>query len=180
MASARHSLEQHGSVLASRPTGLAIRQAIEGELRALPGDAVLSIDLYGVVVMSPSCADELLGRLFSSLAAGDFGEQCLVLENVNEDHEETLEPILHRREVYVLAREGKNTRLLGAPEHLQGTLAMLSSFGEFRTSELAPRLGITVQATNNRLVQLVRNRILRRLPSAASHGGREYIYSLPE
>lgn len=178
MAATCYGLNQHGSVLAFRPTGRAIREAIEEELHALPDNGVLNVDFDGVVVMSPSCADELLGRLFSSLSGGDFGTRCVVLKDVDEDHKEILDPILRRRGVYALAQEGAHTRLLAAPEHLQDTFSMFLTSGEFRTSELAIRLGITVQATNNRLTQLVRNRVLRRFPAAASHGGREYIYSI--
>ena len=59
----RSSVESLYSHLVTRPTGRAVRLAIEEEVTAGSRTALSLIDLSDVTVMDFSCADELVAKL---------------------------------------------------------------------------------------------------------------------
>lgn len=150
---------------------------MEEALSKLPEDGVLLLDFEGIVAISPSCADEFLGKLYSSITAGEHGDRAIFLRRFTSDHQEVLEPILKRREVVAAKLSGGGIRLVGAPAHLEDTLLTARRLKRFRASELASRLGLTISAMDNRLAKLWRSHLVRRESVAAPHGGREYSYT---
>jgi type I restriction enzyme M protein len=79
-------------------------------------------------------------------------------------------------QLYVYGQAPEGFSLIGGAEHIRDTFAAALARGEFRTPELAADLGITVPALNNRLKPLVDAGVLRREPSIARAGGKEYLY----
>lgn len=171
-----YRLASDGPVIASRPTGRLIREKLESALNRLPVGGMLRLDLNGIVAISPSAADELLGRIYSALQAGEYGNRLVVLEGVTSDHEQVLEPILKRRAVFAAKTGGRSVSLIGAPAHLSETYRIARRLKQFRASDLASRLNLSVPAADNRLAKLLRNHLLRRDSAPAKHGGREYVY----
>ncbi|HLF79755.1 MAG TPA: hypothetical protein VJB57_19915 [Dehalococcoidia bacterium] len=172
----KYILASKGQVLATRPTGKEIREEIQ-ELLAAHDDGELELSFLGVLALSPSCADELIGRLYSDLVNGDLPKTRVSLSHLTDDHREILLPILKRRSVIAMEREAKEVRLLNGGSHLERTFAVASSLGEFRAADIASREGLTVQAANNRLVKLLKSCLITRTETNAAHGGREYLYA---
>lgn len=174
-----YSVSQRGSVLASRETGREIREEVERLVVSAPKESVVQLDFQGVLAVSPSCADEFVGRLYSNASAGEFGDRVMVLTHLSNDHRDIMDPILKRRGAIAAELEGGSVRLLngGAGGHLEETLEVASKLGRFRATDLAQHLKLSVPATDNRLSRLWKNQLLRRESVAATHGGREYVYS---
>ena len=59
--------DRYGAVLAGRQPATEIREEVERLVRS--GEAV-TVDLEGIVTMSPSFADELFGKLAANVGAG--------------------------------------------------------------------------------------------------------------
>ncbi len=172
-----YRISKHGTVLASRPTGSTVRTAIEKILKTLPKGEALVLDIKSIIAISPSCADELFGRLYSALQADQYGDRLILLSNVTSDHEEILEPILKRRGIVAAKQLPKSITLLGAAGHLTDTYKVARRMKHFTASEIATKLGLKVPAMDNRLKKLWSNRLLDRELGSASHGGREYVYN---
>jgi hypothetical protein len=173
----RFSLKDRGPVLATRPIARKLREEIEKKWLA-GKDPSLELDFDGLVAISPSCADELIGRLYSELADGELGDRAAFLLNLSDDHEAILAPILKRRAVIAPKLTRRGVVFLGAPLHLGETYRLAKSLREFRAADLAAKSGLSVPAANNRLAKLLRTHLLRRTETSAAHGGREYLYSV--
>lgn len=170
-------LADRGPVLATRPLARDLREQIEKTWLSSE-DRVLELDFEGLIAISPSCADEMIGRLYSELADGEMGERIAFLVNLSDDHEEVLSPILKRRGVIAPKLTSKGVSFLGAPPHLLDTYRLAKSLGEFRAADLASKSGLSVPAANNRLARLLKTHLVRRTETNAPHGGREYLYSI--
>lgn len=101
--------------LVTRPTGRAVRMAIETQLEGM-GDRSLSlIDLSEVSVLDFSCADEVVAKLVGHYAAAEHKEAFFVFRGVHEPHRDQIEVVLERQS---LAAVGETTpgrfELLGA------------------------------------------------------------------
>lgn len=84
------------SHLVTRPTGRAVRMAIETQLAEL-GDRSLSlIDLSEVKVLDFSCADEVVAKLVQRYAADARTQAYFVFRGVLEPHREQVEVALER------------------------------------------------------------------------------------
>ena len=97
--------------LVTRPTGRAVRLAIES-LLADAGDTAFSlIDLSEVTVLDFSCADEVVAKLLMAVRTAYF----VVLQGLREDHHEAIEHVLvhHRLAVAAMPPDSRDPRLLG-------------------------------------------------------------------
>lgn len=65
-------LESYGTDLLTRDRAMPIRQEIRQRLEALEPSRRLVVDLTGVRTMTPSFADELLGRLLLEIGEKEF------------------------------------------------------------------------------------------------------------
>ena len=83
-------VDMFGSIPAGRPSGAALREAIER--LAAGGGVVVILDLSGVEDVTPSVADELFGKLPLSLP-----EERLRFENLSEHLAEVAERALRVR-----------------------------------------------------------------------------------
>ncbi|HEX8237840.1 MAG TPA: DUF4325 domain-containing protein [Abditibacteriaceae bacterium] len=198
----KQSLGEFGAMLAMRPQGRRVQEALDGRLRELPPGGVLVIDFDGVEMMDYSFADEALGTIYSRMAAKEYPDRHLVLE-VREDELgeallENLEVALNRREVaaLVLSRSAKGSatktatfpgrdaksspwRVVGTlPGHLVETLKAVMDKGQITVRELAGMLGLdSATACNNRIARLYQLHLVRREATIVPEGGRQYSYS---
>jgi hypothetical protein len=198
----KQSLGEFGSMLAMRPQGRRVQEALDARLRALPPGGVLVIDFDGVEMMDYSFADEALGTIYSRMAAKEYPDRHLILE-VREDELgeallENLEVALNRREVAALVlsradngqttqtatfpgRDAKSSpwRVVGTlPGHLVDTLKAVMDKGQITVRELATMLGLdSATACNNRIARLYQLHLVRREATVVPEGGRQYSYS---
>lgn len=90
--------------LVTRPTGRAVRMAIEAQLASAAGGRSLSlIDLSEVVILDFSCADEVVARLVEDTTKSRTLEAFFVFRGVHEPHRDQIESVLERRGLATVA-----------------------------------------------------------------------------
>lgn len=163
------------SFFATRGKGLDVRQSIERTMRDVPAGESLVIDFTGVEDVTFSFADECIAKVMISKAAGDYPDRGIVLSGMNDEVRETLDVVLTRRDLAVVAVDGEAS-VLGADSFLSETLQAALDLGSFRASDIAERLGLSVQAANNRLKHLSASGAVVRHLVVPEGGGRQYQY----
>jgi len=92
------SLATLHSCLVTRPTGEAVRLAIEGQLPAGGRGALSVVDLSRVLLLDFSCADEVVAKLLLRyLAEPRPRDAWFLFRGVGEGHRDPIEAVLERR-----------------------------------------------------------------------------------
>ncbi len=170
--------ESRDGVLASREDGVKARTRIEKEIANQPPGTPIEFDFTGVVAVTVTFVDESFGRLLSSRLAGFDEDHAFFVTGASEAVRDTLSAALRNRRLQLLSFSD-GVELLGGDELLEETIREALHLESFRVSDLAGRLGLTVQAANNRLAHLVRVGALSRERVVPSRGGREFRYVTP-
>ena len=104
------------SHLVTRPTGRAVRLAIESQLAEAGHTAFSLIDLSEVTVLDFSCADEVVAKLVARYLEADRPREAyFVIRGVSEVHREPIEVVLERQRLAAVAqRSDGGYELLGA------------------------------------------------------------------
>ena len=105
--------------LVTRPTGRAVRERIEREIRDA-GAAVALMDFSRVGCLDYSCADEIVAKLLRAQVT------VLLLRGLHEGHREAIEPVLAGHGLAaVLERPDRTLDILGPPDTGAALLAVL-------------------------------------------------------
>ena len=102
--------------LVTRPTGRAVREAIEGELADAPGQVAVSvIDFTGIRVLDFSCADEVVARLLLRYLPPERpGDVFFLFRVVEEVHGHAVAEVLARHGLAAVCDFGEGvSKLLG-------------------------------------------------------------------
>jgi hypothetical protein len=91
------------SHLVTRPTGRAVRMAIETQLQAAGERSLSLIDLSEVLIIDFSCADEVVAQLLEGSHANRAHEAFFVFRGVHEPHRDQIETVLERRGLAAVA-----------------------------------------------------------------------------
>ncbi len=91
------------SHLVTRPTGRAVRMAIEAQLQTAGERSLSLIDLSEVVILDFSCADEVVARLVEDASKNRAHEAFFVFRGVHEPHRDQIESVLERRRLATVA-----------------------------------------------------------------------------
>ena len=147
--------------LVTRPTGRAVRLAIE-RLLAESGDTTFSlIDLSEVTVLDFSCADEVVAKLLLRYLEADRPREAyFVIRGVRELHLEPIEVVLERQRLAAVAqREDGSYGLLGDRTRAEESAwQVVEERGRIRPDEVAETLPAAEQ--RSALAELVRRRIV--------------------
>ncbi len=101
----RGSVDSPYSHLVTRPTGRAVRFAIEEQVAVRPGTALSLIDLSDVTVMDFSCADEIVAKLLLRYLEEDRpGDALFVFRGVRQSLLEPIQTVLDRQELLAVAQ----------------------------------------------------------------------------
>jgi len=110
------------SHLVTRPTGRAVRTAIEHQLGELGGPTLSLLDLSEVSVLDYSCADEVVAKLLLRYA-GSLEPIYFLLRGVRVHHMDPIEAVLQRHGLAVVAETAPSRfDLLGARTQLEREL----------------------------------------------------------
>ena len=102
------------SHLVTRPTGRAVRMAIEARLQSAGARSISLIDLSEVVILDFSCADEVVARLVEDATRSPTHEAFFVFRGVLEPHRDQIESVLERRGLATVAETEPGTfQLMG-------------------------------------------------------------------
>lgn len=103
------------SHLVTRPTGRAVRMAIESQLSELGERSLSLIDLTEVAILDFSCADEVVAKLVQRYAGEGHAQAHFVFRGIHEQHRDQVEVVLHRQRLAAVAETAPGTfELLGA------------------------------------------------------------------
>ena len=97
------------SHLVTRPTGRAVRLAIETQLQTAGERSLSLIDLSEVVVIDFSCADEVVAKLLQGAHESPRHEAYFVFGGVHDPHRDQIESVLERRGLAAVAETARGS-----------------------------------------------------------------------
>lgn len=165
--------------IVTRETGRKIRAAAACRLRELEGGGLLTLDFSGTGIIDYSCADEFVAKLLTRLIAGEYGEKYLRLANLNPSQKENIDVALERKRLpSILVNPDMTWQCLGTIKpYLQETLNIVMSRERVSARDLSTLLKIELNTSSTRLINLHRQRLVRRRERIISEGGREFVYA---
>lgn len=164
--------------LAFRARAVETRSRLERDLAANSPIDELIISFAGVEAMTNSYADELIGKFYVALAAGDAGVSTVGLAGLNEETRDAITVCLERRKL--AAVDADLGILLGQTAAIEDTFACAQQLGDFRASDIAEEMGISLTNANNRLKRLADAGAVHRSASSPEHGGKEFTYRVSQ
>ena len=153
------------SNLVTRPTGAAVRGAIERILAETEGHALTVIDLSQVSMIDFSCADEVIAKLVIRYAADDApGEVYFVFKGIGDDHWVAVEAVLQCHGLTVVL-ETKDGFALAGPvtEHEVRAWEAVRLLGTAPALAVAQETATDPAETERTLDDLWRRRVLVKL-----------------
>ena len=152
------------SHLVTRPTGRAVRMAIETQLSGVGERSLSLIDLSEVTILDYSCADEVVAKLLQRYLDESIHEAFFVFCGVREPHRDQIQVVLERQSLIAVAETDPGSfELLGAPEPVEAaSWRTLEKFGLVTTEELSDLY--PEEDARSALDQLVERRVAFRSP----------------
>lgn len=153
------------SHLVTRPTGRAVRMAIETQLCEGKRRALSLIDLSEVTVLDFSCADEVVAKLLLRFLEKDRpGDAFFILRGLGEQHRDPIATVLERQSLLAVAQaESGAYELIGTRTDMEeSTWDVLEAVGHVagdRVMETFPDEG-----QRSALAELVERRVAIRHP----------------
>lgn len=100
--------------LVTRPTGRAVRMAIQTQLQGAGTLSLSLIDFSEVVIIDFSCADEVVAKLLQQFLDDEARDAFFVFRGVHEPHRDQIEVVLTRQGLAaVVETEPRGFELLG-------------------------------------------------------------------
>ena len=135
----QHSVPSLYSHLVTRPTGRAVRIAIEAQLSEMSGTSLSIIDFSQVTIIDFSCADEVVAKLLMRFLQEDRpGDVLFVFRGLDTRHHEPIREVL-KRQTLLAVTEGSDGRfeLLGnRTDEEQHAWSVLESRGRIDMPEI--------------------------------------------
>jgi hypothetical protein len=149
------------SNLVTRPTGRAVRYAIEQRIEESGGTCLSILDFSRVGIIDFSCADEIVAKLLQKYRLSDRpADVFFVVKGVAEHHREPIETVLRRHNLLLVAVDQDRPALWGpAPARLRLAWDWLNGLGRAFPDDLAAAHGLTARAAGSWLNRLVRWRV---------------------
>ena len=153
--------------LITRPTGRAVRMAIETRLEGAGRRSLSLIDFSEVVLIDFSCADEVVAKLLQKYRDDDVHQAYFVFRGVSDDHWDAIESVVERHGLaLVIEREG-DVELVGVlAERERQAFQAVKRRGRAEPWELAAELGEPESEVGHVLASMWRKRLLMRQGSA--------------
>ena len=101
------------SNLVTRPTGAAVRTAIEQQVVDIGVPVVTTIDFSQVNLLDFSCADEIVAKLLLRYADVDGPSGYLLFLGIHDGHLDPIETVLERHELALVALHDGRAELYG-------------------------------------------------------------------
>lgn len=161
----------------TRTTARAKRAALLKIIdRAKPGQTVV-VDAEGLKAFDHSFASEFFSKTLRELPVSYPGV-FLVVEHLGEFPTESLEVTLERDRQILLVRAGASLKLIGDHHPAdQATIdAIAAEPGPVSAAELSARLGVSINAMNERLAKLARFGLVHRVEGTSPAGRRQFAY----
>ncbi len=154
------------SNLVTRPTGAAVRTAIETQLAELGGRTVTVIDFSNVRLLDFSCADEVVAKLLLPYCADlPPRDAYFVFRGMSETHLDALEYVLARHQLaLVLQQDDGIPVIVGAVSDVERKAwETVVELGSATCDEFADRTGAAVEDAETMLTELTRRRLMMKV-----------------
>ncbi len=100
------------SNLVTRPTGRAVRVAIEQQIQGARGPCLCVLDFSQVRIIDYSCADEVIAKLLlAHRRGGGPGQAYFIAKGVSRAQRDPVETVLQRHGLLLVALESGRTTL---------------------------------------------------------------------
>lgn len=110
---ARRSVASLYAHLVTRPTGRAVRLAIESQLAEAGEPSISLVDFSQVTILDFSCADEVVARLLRRYLAVDRPRDAFfVFRGIQEWHQEPIQVVLERQSLAAVTQTADGGLLL--------------------------------------------------------------------
>ncbi len=162
------------SNLVTRPTGRAVRLAIERQIQDASGACLSILDFSHVGVIDYSCADEVIAKLLLRYEPSDRpAEAYFIVQGVSDAHRDPIEDVLRHHGLLLVASKPGSTALWGpAPDRLRRAWHGLAQRGHVSANEFATDWGLSRDTASSWLRRLAERRV------AITDVGSRYV-SLP-
>ncbi|MGQ0639177.1 MAG: hypothetical protein ACT4P6_00150 [Gemmatimonadaceae bacterium] len=151
------------SNLVTRPTGQAVRGAIEARLADRSAPSLTILDFSEVRLLDFSCADEVVGKLLLHYGR-DHAEAYFVVRGADDHHLEAIEQVLSRYGLALVVQESNGSaRIVGAvDDDSRQTWHLVQHRGRAAADELLLERGGTRERLVAQLDDLTSRRLLVR------------------
>lgn len=102
------------SNLVTRPTGAAVRTAIERQVNEVGEPVVTTIDFSQVSLLDFSCADEIVAKLLLRYGDADGPRGYLLFSGIQDDHLDPIETVLEHHQLALVSWFEGIAELFGA------------------------------------------------------------------
>jgi len=146
--------------LVTRPTGRAVRSSVEEMLPHQDAGKTTVIDFSAVRCLDISCADEIVGKLLLQYGKGQY----FMLSGVSEAHCESIDLVLERHGMAVVARDRDGLlQLLGPVDApVREAFGAVLQSDRSAASDVADRLAVPMEAALPLLDELLTLRLVTR------------------
>ncbi|MCA0377501.1 MAG: hypothetical protein LCH84_17805 [Gemmatimonadetes bacterium] len=151
------------SNLVTRPTGAAVRTAIERQVSELGPPVVTTIDFSQVNLLDFSCADEIVAKLLLRYTSDDGPAGYLTFRGLHDGHLDPIETVLQRHGLALVSWYDGEAELFGEvcdDERRHWDVVRLH--GPVAAPDVAARLDSDAGRAAHWLEQLARRRLLMR------------------
>lgn len=150
------------SSLLTRPTGAAVRHAIERQVVEVGSPVVTTIDFSQVDLLDVSCADEIIAKLLLRYEDGiNPLSGYLLLKGIREDHLDAIDAVLEKRSLALVAWHDGYAELHGIVEAVERMhWEVVRDLGPVTVDRVAEQLGTTDVVTAIQLTGLWSRRLL--------------------
>lgn len=149
------------SNLVTRPTGAAVRTAIERQVVDIGTPVVTTIDFSQVNLLDFSCADEIVAKLLLRYAETDGLAGYLLFRGIHGGHLDPIETVLERHELALVAWHEGLAQLYGCVSREErGLWELVRDVGPIGVSGASASLGMSHDDTELLLGRLSLRRLI--------------------
>lgn len=150
------------SNLLTRPTGAAVRNAIERQVVDVGSPVITTIDFSQVDLLDVSCADEIVAKLLLRYDATlNPLSGYLLLQGIREDHLDAIDAVLEKRNLALVAWHDGQAQLHGIVDEVERRhWELVRDLGPVTADRVSEQLGTSDIVTTVQLTRLWSRRLL--------------------
>lgn len=149
------------SNLVTRPTGAAVRTAIERQVGEVGAPVVTTIDFSQVNLLDFSCADEIVAKLLLRYTSDDGLPGYLTFRGIHEGHIDPIETVLERHALALVSWHEGEAELFGyVDDDERDHWIAVRDHGPLWASTVARLLNVSESFSQTQLERLSRRRLV--------------------
>ena len=149
------------SNLLTRPTGAAVRHAIEQQVVEVGSPVVTTIDFSQVDLLDVSCADEIVAKLLLRYDGVNPLSGYLLFRGIREDHLEAIDAVLEKRSLALVAWHDGFAELHGIVDEAERShWEVVRDLGPVTANRVAHELGSEETDATMQLTRLCNRRLI--------------------